>query len=53
MYGQIGQTEYIINKVKEETGMSDPDRIHPRFLSHWILKDINLVYRKQNRKGVK
>lgn len=23
MYGQIGQTEYIINKVKEETGMYD------------------------------
>ena len=23
VYGQIGQTEYIINKVKEETGISD------------------------------
>lgn len=23
VYGQIGQTEYIINKVKEETGLSD------------------------------
>ncbi len=23
MYGQMGQTEYIINKVKEETGMYD------------------------------
>lgn len=23
MYGQIGQTEYIIKKVKEESGLSD------------------------------
>ena len=23
MYGQIGQTEYIIKKVKEETGIAD------------------------------
>ena len=23
VYGQIGQTEYIINKMKEESGMSD------------------------------
>ncbi|MDE6516680.1 MAG: pantothenate kinase, partial [Acetatifactor sp.] len=23
VYGQIGQTEYIINKVKEETGIPD------------------------------
>ena len=23
MYGQIGQTEYIIKKVKEETGIPD------------------------------
>lgn len=68
MYGQIGQTEYIINKVKEETGMYDAKVVVTGGLGRIIsnetenvdvydpdltLKGINLVYRKQNRKVVK
>ncbi len=68
VYGQIGQTEYIINKVKEETGMYDAKVVVTGGLGRIIsnetenvdvydpdltLKGINLVYRKQNRKGVK
>ena len=68
LYGQIGQTEYIINKVKEETGMYDAKVVVTGGLGRIIsnetenvdvydpdltLKGINLVYRKQNRKGVK
>ena len=65
VYGQIGQTEYIINKVKEETGMYDAKVVVTGGLGRIIsnetenvdvydpdltLKGINLVYRKQNRK---
>ena len=68
VYGQIGQTEYIINKVKEETGMYDAKVVVTGGLGRIIanetenvdvydpdltLKGINLVYCKQNRKGVK
>ena len=68
VYGQIGQTEYIINKVKEETGMYDAKVVVTGGLGRIIanetdnvdvydpdltLKGINLVYCKQNRKGAK
>ncbi|HRM98447.1 MAG TPA: pantothenate kinase, partial [Agathobacter rectalis] len=58
----------IINKVKEETGMYDAKVVVTGGLGRIIsnetenvdvydpdltLKGINLVYRKQNRKGVK
>ena len=67
-HGRMGQTEYIINKVKEETGMYDAKVVVTGGLGRIIsnetenvdvydpdltLKGINLVYRKQNRKGVK
>jgi type III pantothenate kinase len=65
VYGQIGQTEYIINKVKQEVGL---DRLHTvvtgglgRIIANetkavdvydpnLTLKGIHLVYKKQNRK---
>ncbi len=68
VYGQIGQTEYIIRKAKEETGMPDAKVVVTGGLGRIIsgetntvdvydpdltLKGINLVYQKQNRKNVK
>lgn len=67
VYGQIGQTEYIIEKVKEETGFKDLKVIVTGGLGRIIasetnkvdeydanltLKGINLVYKKQNRKTI-
>ena len=65
VYGQIGQTEYIIKKTKEETGLTDAKVVVTGGLGRIIsgetstvdvydpdltLKGINLVYQKQNRK---
>ena len=65
VYGQIGQTEYIIDKVKEETGCTDMNVVVTGGLGRIIanetskvdeydpnltLKGIYLVYKKQNRK---
>lgn len=65
VYGQIGQTEYIIKKTKEETGLMDAKVVVTGGLGRIIsgetstvdvydpdltLKGINLVYQKQNRK---
>ena len=65
VYGQIGQTEYIIRKVKEEMGLSNLKVVATGGLGRIIanetdaidvydpnltLKGINLVYKKQNRK---
>ena len=36
VYGQIGQTEYIINKVKEETGMYDAKEMCIRDRYHGV-----------------
>lgn len=64
VYGQIGQTEYIIRKVKEEVGISDIKVVATGGLGRIIanetdaidiydpdltLKGIQLVYKKQNR----
>lgn len=66
VYGQIGQTEYIIKKTKEETGLIDAKVVVTGGLGRIIsgetdtvdvydpdltLKGINLVYQKQNRKN--
>lgn len=65
VYGQIGQTEYIIKKTKEEVGREDTKVIVTGGLGRIIanetnaidaydpaltLKGIYLVYKKQNRK---
>lgn len=65
VYGQIGQTEYIIKKVKEETGLDNLKVVATGGLGriianetdaidvydpHLTLKGIHLVYKKQNRK---
>ena len=65
VYGQIGQTEYIIQKVKEETGCKELKVVVTGGLGRIIsnetkavdvydkdltLKGIHLVYKKQNKK---
>lgn len=65
MYGQIGQTEYIINKVKQEVGLDNVKTVVTGGLGRIIanetdtidiydpnltLKGIYRVYKKQNRK---
>jgi type III pantothenate kinase len=65
VYGQIGQTEYIINKVKQEVGLEHLHTVVTGGLGRIIaneteavdvydpnltLKGIYLVYKKQNRK---
>lgn len=64
VYGQIGQTEYIVKKVKEETGLNNLKVVATGGLGRIIaeatdcidfydanltLKGIYLVYKKQNR----
>ena len=65
VYGQIGQAEYLIKKVKEESGMKDIKVVATGGLGRIIsestdsidiydanltLKGIYLVYKKQNRR---
>ena len=65
IYGQIGQTEYIINRVKKEVGLDNVKVVATGGLGRIIanetdaidvydpnltLKGIHLVYKKQNRK---
>lgn len=65
VYGQIGQTEYIIRRVKEEVGLQNVKTVVTGGLGRIIanetdaidvydpnltLKGIQLVYKKQNRK---
>ena len=65
VYGQIGQTEYIINKVKEEVGLENVKTVVTGGMGRIIanettcidiydpnltLKGIYRVYKKQNRK---
>ena len=65
VYGQIGQLEYIIKKVKEEMNLENMKVVVTGGLGRIIsnesdmidaydpiltLKGINLVYKKQNRK---
>ena len=65
VYGQIGQTEYIIKKVKEESGIADLKVVATGGLGKIIagetdqidifdpiltLKGMLLIYKKQNRK---
>ena len=65
VYGQIGQAEYLIKKVKEESGMKDLKVVATGGLGRIIsestdsidiydanltLKGIYLVYKKQNRR---
>ena len=65
VYGQIGQTEYIINKVKQEVGLENVKTVVTGGLGRIIanettcidiydpnltLKGIYRVYKKQNRK---
>lgn len=65
VYGQIGQTEYIINRVKAEVGLENIKTVVTGGLGRIIadetetidiydpnltLKGINLVYQKQNRR---
>lgn len=65
VYGQIGQTEYIVSKVKEEVGLQNVKTVVTGGLGRIIanetsaidvydpsltLKGIYLVYKKQNRK---
>lgn len=65
VYGQIGQTEYIVKKVKEEVGLENIKVVATGGLGRIIaneteaidiydpnltLKGIYLVYKKQNRK---
>ena len=65
VYGQIGQTEYIINKVKQEVGLDNVKTVVTGGLGRIIanetdtidiydpnltLKGIYRVYKKQNRK---
>ena len=64
IYGQIGQTEYIINKTKEETGLKDLKVVATGGLGKIIagetkaidiydpnltLQGLRLIYNKQNR----
>lgn len=64
VYGQIGQTDYLVKKVKEETGLADLKVVATGGLGRIIaestdsidiydpnltLKGIYLVYKKQNR----
>ena len=66
VYGQIGQTEYLIRKVKEESGFDNLKVVVTGGLGRIIanetsmidvydanltLRGINLVYKKQNRKA--
>lgn len=66
VYGQIGQTEYIVEKVKEEAGFGDIKVVATGGLGRIIangtdaidiydpnltLKGIQLVYKKQNRRS--
>ena len=66
VYGQIGQTEYIIRLMKEEANMGDIKVIATGGLGRIIanetsmidvydpnltLKGMNLIYKKQNRKS--
>lgn len=65
VYGQIGQTEYLISKVKEEVGLANVKTVVTGGLGRIIanetsaidvydptltLKGIHFVYKKQNRK---
>ena len=65
VFGQIGQTEYIIRKVKEEMGLNEMKVVATGGLGRIIasetdaidvydpnltLKGIHLIYKKQNRK---
>ena len=65
VFGQIGQTEYIIRKVKEEMGLKEMKVVATGGLGRIIasetdaidvydpnltLKGIHLIYKKQNRK---
>jgi type III pantothenate kinase len=65
VYGQIGQAEYLIKKVKEESGMENVKVVATGGLGRIIsestdaidiydanltLKGIYLVYKKQNRR---
>ena len=65
VYGQIGQTEYIIRKVKEENNVPDAKVVVTGGLGRIIanetsavdvydpnltLKGINIIYKKQNRR---
>ena len=43
VYGQIGQTEYIINKVKEETGVKDMRVIATGGLGKIISDETNMI----------
>lgn len=66
VYGQIGQTEYIVRRMKEESGLKDVKVVATGGLGRIIagetsvidvydpsltLKGMNLIYRKQNRKS--
>lgn len=66
VYGQIGQTEYLIDKIRKETGCLDAKVVVTGGLGRIIsegtdkvdcydanltLKGINQVYKKQKRKG--
>lgn len=66
VYGQIGQTEYIIKKVREETGFADMKVVVTGGLGRIIAESTNMVdvydpnltlkgtysvYKKQNRKA--
>ena len=65
VYGQIGQTEYIINKVKEETGLKDMKVVatgglggiifeHTDLIQYYdkelTLKGMKLIFDKQKKK---
>ena len=66
VYGQIGQTEYIIRKIKEEANMDEPIKvvatgglgsiIAPEtdaidvYDPNLTLSGMRLIYEKQNRK---
>ncbi|MBE5890654.1 MAG: type III pantothenate kinase [Lachnospiraceae bacterium] len=65
VYGQIGQTEYLIDRIRKETGIEDAKVVVTGGLGRIIsegthkvdvydpnltLKGINLVYKKQKRK---
>lgn len=68
VYGQIGQTEYIVRRMKEEADMGDVKVVATGGLgriianetdcidiydSNLTLKGMNLIYKKQNRKSGK
>lgn len=67
-YGQLGQTEYIIRRIKQEVGIENMKVVVTGGLGRIIsentgavdvydpdltLKGMNLIYKKQNRKGRK